>query len=213
MTFTPASLGGYYRQGEGGGPVVNARVNPVPNATVYVRVLDPGHLLVPGPVSVTDNGNGNFSAFLPVNTNQPIGAYSGALTVELCKDPACASAYSLSGNSLPYSIHLTGHPTATATAVVRVNGADSGTGGTIDPNGDRSYAVTMTSGQTLEIDSTVDIVRWSWSSPYVAPLPLLNPHTFRATLTLPPGFTSSALTISEMAADGQGINVHVTLNP
>jgi hypothetical protein len=192
---------------------VNVRVNPIPSEAVFVRVLDSGHILVPGPVGITENPDGTFFALLPVNTNQSIGAYSGTLSLELCKDAACAGKYLLSGGTLPYLINLTGHPTATATAVVRVNGVDSGTGGAIDLNGDRSYDVAMTSGQTLEIVSTVDMVRRSWSSPYLTALSLPSQSTYRATVTLPPGVTSSALTISLMAADGQGINVHVTLNP
>lgn len=86
---------------------VHATVSNAPTTPVYPVVLEDKPVLQPGLHSLTLNPNGSFSASLPLNPDLPVGRHTGTLTLLLCRDPACASTYAVSGGELPYEITVT----------------------------------------------------------------------------------------------------------
>jgi hypothetical protein len=197
---------------------VSAHLSPVPDDLVSVRVTDTGGAIAPGAVTVRDNGNGWFSASFRVKDGLPLGAYSGTLDLELCRDAGCASKYTVTGGTLPYTITIVDRVITTATATIKVDGVvQVDTGGALDGAGARNYHVTMVSGQTLEIEYAVAEMTtgrfiYSGTAPTWEPLTSTSPSLMRCRFSLSnPADASETVTMAETAGDGQTFNIHVTV--
>ena len=154
VTCSPARITTYLTSWETGqGLVVRASLSPVPG-TSYPQILDSGSVLVAGSTYVTENSDGTFSANLPIRNDLAPGTYTGTFTLRLCKDYACTGTYPLTGNVVPYTIKKTPPATTTATADFKVDGVSAGTGGAVDGNGVKHYAVSVPTGSVLETATT-----------------------------------------------------------
>jgi hypothetical protein len=195
--------------------VVSATVAPVPTTPTYVFLLDSGNVVVPGSVTVTANGNGSYSAHLPLKNTLVAGSHAGTFTLQLCRDAACASPYTLTGASVPYTLNVTPQVTTTATAVIKVGGATQAITATVDGNGVKHYAVSVPTGSLLEMQTSIDIVSWTYSGAGTLPAQTggsVTPTTYDTTLSLSvPTDTSEALTVRGLAADGQEFSFDLTV--
>ena len=84
----------------------SATIAPLPQGTVYPVIAVDKPVLATGVTAVTHNTDGSFTAKLGPASNLAVGEYKGTITLHLCKDAACASEYSLAGNTLPYDFHV-----------------------------------------------------------------------------------------------------------
>lgn len=114
VTFSPGSFTVTTIEGTSAAGSVQATASD-PSAfasLVYVYVVDPTHLLN-GTIGLSPVDSRSYSASLATATNVPAGHYTGAFTVQLCKDSACATPLPGSPVKLPYDItvralHATG---------------------------------------------------------------------------------------------------------
>ena len=86
--------------------VVTVTLSPVPSGNVYVVVVADRPGLIRSPAFVFQTGANTFEATLSLLDTVPVGTYAGMFTFRLCRDPACATEYPLSGAALPYSIQV-----------------------------------------------------------------------------------------------------------
>jgi hypothetical protein len=145
-------------------------VSPVPTEPVFVRVLDSGASAgaVFTTVTLTVHADGTFEASLPTRRGIAAGIYTGALTVQLCKDASCTAQYRLSQPSLPYEIRVlpvvAGLPPLDA--AIEIDGvAVAETGPAVDSSGARTYAIRARRGQVVEITPATQLLRVSVSPP------------------------------------------------
>jgi hypothetical protein len=215
VTCSPSRITSYFASWETGRRVgVRATLSPTP-ASAFPQLVDSGNVLVPGSVTVLQSNDGSFSVSLPLRDDLSTGQHTGTFTLRMCTDYACTATYPLTGNVIPYTITKTPPATTTATADLKVNGASSGTGGTVDGNGVKHYAVSVPSGATLQTVTTVNIVSWSFVSGAGHPTVQYTgvaPTQMSAVLTLSvPADTSETTTLRALAGDGQMFEVAVTV--
>jgi hypothetical protein len=153
---------------------------------------------------------------LPLKT-LPAGMYTGTFTLQLCKDPGCAAVYPLTGGSLSYRITITPQVTTTATATIKINDVvQAVAAGPPDVNGAVHYVFSIPTGATLELDTSIAMVSWSYvttfGAPTVTPFPLTSFSVFRATVALSVPSLSTVSTIRALAADGQAIYFDLTVH-
>jgi hypothetical protein len=217
VTFAPDHVGGYFPQGMSSGlRRITVTLDPLPTDALYVRILDTGGILDVDALDIEANEDGSFYAYYGIATWKDPGGYEGALRLQLCQDPACADDVPLRGASLPYDITITPRVTTAGTATLRVDGVEQdGVGGTHDANGMRLYAVTMPSGASLEIETTFDVVQWSWTTGYQSATVATEPserRLFRAAISLTdPNASQETTWVRALAADGQLVRVDVTV--
>ena len=101
VTFSPCSLDVGYNEGESPSILVNVTPNTAFAGTVYVVVVDPQQMLLPG-VQVYSNGQGGVTATLRPKGDRDFGVYSGNFDVHLCTSANCSSEYPGSPVTLPY---------------------------------------------------------------------------------------------------------------
>lgn len=153
VSFTPNPLvRTLYQHSPGTTVTLYATLSPAPTSTVYVFLEDPQQVLVPGPLAITDQGGGSFSADLPIDGSLSVGQHNGNFNLHLCKDASCASEYTLDNSVIPYEFTVeplvTGSFTINGVAVVPTEGFDP-------MYGYRTYGgITMTSGQTLAVTTS-----------------------------------------------------------
>ncbi|HEY6003635.1 MAG TPA: hypothetical protein VIV57_12230 [Anaeromyxobacter sp.] len=192
-------------------------VQPVPSAVPTVRIADSGATYVPGALDFFGLGGATFMACPSFQPSLAAGTHTGTLTVTICKDPGCAQPYSLSDPSLPYSVtvwHVVpGLPPLTATLKIdAVVTADVNEG---LQNDVRTYAVSLVSGQTIEVDPSEPFVLIEVDNHGTAarltsvshPLP----GSVLATATLPDGFTSGTVDLIGRSQDGRTIKVSIAV--
>lgn len=127
LSFNPNPLTANLAAGTSTTLTVRATVNDPSQITgsVYVVVVDSLGVLVPGSVGVTAVSDTVFSATLHTSALLTAGRRQGSLSVQLCKDLACAAQYPGSPSSLPYDFTVTPAPltatpaTSTAATVHR----------------------------------------------------------------------------------------------
>jgi hypothetical protein len=199
-------------------PCERVTLSPVPTQSVTVRVTDSGATWQPGPLSVYTQPDGTFLACLHYQSTLVAGSHTGTLTVQICKDTACAQPYTLSQPVLPYEVMVyhvvTGQPPLDA--VIKLDGVvtpdvSAGVSGDV-----RTYAVTMRSGHTLEVDPSEAFVQVGYNrSGYTAPLSMVSmqPTAVVVSATLPAGLSSGTNTLWGRSVDGQTIEVAVTVTP
>jgi hypothetical protein len=83
---------------------VSATLSSLPSGNVFVFIVADKPVIQTGATLVTQNADGSFSVTLETDPSLAVGTYSGTFTLELCKDALCASQYSLTGATLPYTI-------------------------------------------------------------------------------------------------------------
>lgn len=199
-------------------PCERVTLSPVPTQSVMVRVSDSGVAWRPGPLSIARQPDGTFLACLQYQPALVPGFHTGTLTVELCKDATCAQPYTLSQSQLPYQVTVyhvvTGQPPLDA--VIKLDGVVT-TDVSPGVSGDeRTYAVRMRSGQTLEVDSTEPFVTVSYNpSGSTASLSFVSMQQATVVMkaTLPGGLSSGTNELRGRTADGQTIRVGVTVTP
>ena len=81
-------------------------LSSVPSERTFTVVLADQPGLFARTAVVVQTGPRTFQATLRLLDTMPTGVYTGTLSFRLCRDPACASEYRLSGTALPYSIHF-----------------------------------------------------------------------------------------------------------
>jgi hypothetical protein len=196
---------------------VSATLNPVPTTTPYVFVLDSGNVLAPGSVTVTANQNGSYSAALPLRSNLVAGSYEGNFTLKLCRDMGCSTPYTLTGATLPYTLNITPQATTTATALIKVGGVTQAIPPTLDGYGVKHYAISVPTGSTLDMQTSMDIASWTFSGSgtlptqrYVSVTTSGYAGTFSLTV---PTDTSEAMKLRGLAADGQEFSFDLTVTP
>lgn len=81
--------------------------NFTPTGTLYASASD-GDSLIKEPVTVSSNGNGQYTFALDTQASKASGRYSGKLTIKLCSDAACGTAQAVPSISVPYDILVHG---------------------------------------------------------------------------------------------------------
>jgi hypothetical protein len=192
-------------------------VSPVPTETPYVFVTDSAATFVAGTITVTALGGNSFRASLPIRDGLAPGTYSGTLTVQICRDAACADPYVLSDATLSYSITIrpviAGLPPLTATVSVdgvATTDVSEGLAGSV-----RTYTISIRSGQTVELVPSVPFVSVStWNNgTVITMLPPGQAGTIRATVSLASGATSGSAELSGRADDGRTVRLTVNVVP
>lgn len=106
VTYNVASITKQALVGVAESLVVTATLSSLPSGNVYVVVVADRAGLIGSPAFIFQTSPKVFEATLTLLDTLPVGTYSGTVTFRLCRDPACASEYELSGAALPYSIQV-----------------------------------------------------------------------------------------------------------
>jgi hypothetical protein len=139
-----------------------AQVHPVPSETVYIALEDPQQVLVPGPLVVTNNGGGNFSADLPIKNDLTVGMHQGDFNLVMGKDAGFVERYTLSDSTIPYEITVE----PLVTAILKVDGlVRTPTSANIDDFGRRVYRTSIHAGQVVEVIPDKSTDSWMTSGP------------------------------------------------
>lgn len=163
VTLSPSPLEAFAYDSARPGPTVTvrARFDDLPAGPVYpVIVLDAPNF-VEEAISVRQLSDRIFEANLNPATQRPAGVHTGVLSLKLCKDAGCASAYQLSGADLPYELTVA----RALRATMKLNGVfvPDGAGGRLTAEEGDYVDVIVANGDTVEVLSSID-VDWSAST-------------------------------------------------
>jgi hypothetical protein len=129
---------------------VEATISEPINETVYVVVRDNAQGFQGSTISITQLTGDRFQATLQPNAELEPGTYTGQLTLLLCKDSACNNTYSLTGQTLPYSMTITPQ----LAVDVYVDGVLAGT----VKSGEVDLPISIASGSQLELKSSIPMM-------------------------------------------------------
>jgi len=215
VSFTPNPLvRTLYQYSPGTTVTLYATLSPAPTSPVYVFLEDPQQVLVPGPIAITDQGGGSFSADLPINGSLSVGQHNGNFNLHLCKDANCASEYTVDNSVIPYE--FTVEPLATAE--IRVDGANvTSVQPGVDQYGARTYRVSVHSGQQVEVIPDKTGLAWSVVyAPYVSCTTLTPsvPSAWKAQVVFAgPGSYGFCEVQGQKASNGETIKVVFEVYP
>lgn len=159
VTLSPASITSSFVSNDPAtsGPSaisVTASFSPAITTVVYPVIAQDKPVLNSGPVVASRNPDGSYTVQLQPNGTLAAGSYSGNITLRLCKDPACASEYALSGAVLPYNFTVT----AALSVSMKINGvpATDIRSFTAATSG-RTFEITAASGDVITLDSSIPV--------------------------------------------------------
>lgn len=217
VTYAPDSLLDYVPAGEVQGlQRFHVTIEPYPEGVQAVRVLDPQHVVAEVSYEFATDA---FDAYVRVSSALAPGTYDGVLTLQLCRDVACADPIPLDGAELPYHVVITPRVVTTADAILRVDGAVvPDVAASLDADGGRHWALDVTAGSTFELEIPFDAVSWSFMSGYdhatLQPERTGSRRLFRAVVDLTDPLAASESTyVRALAADGQLVYADLTVTP
>jgi hypothetical protein len=193
-------------------------IDPAPSTPPVVDLLDGGGLFTVGRFPV-GSFQGSYVAEFPIPDGAAAGDHTGAVTVRICGDDTCASAFALPQPTMPYDVTIyhveTGLPPLDATLTLDGAAATGVTEG-LDGAGARTYAVPVHVGQVLGIEPSVaSVVSYRGARGDTATLARL-PSTYplmRYQASLPVGAVSGVGSLKFRVPDGRWLYVTLNVTP
>jgi len=142
--------------------LIKAKLSRDPVGTVYPVIVDSQQVLSTqwGGFTVTKGPDGAYSGYLTPKAGMAPGVYSGKLQLRLCKDPACAAEYKLTGGEFPYKLEYAADVTLTAklngTPVKDIRGMTSVSSG-------KTMQFVALDGAVVQVESNIPVT-WTVTS-------------------------------------------------
>lgn len=220
VRFSPPTLTGPVFDDEVGVAFCErATLSPVPSETPYVKFTDSGATFAPGMLTVTAVSSDTFQTCIPLaNGGLSVGTHTGTLTVQICKDAACAQPYTLSSSTIPYAITMyhvvPGLPPLDAAIYVNGVAPANVNAGVVNTNV-RTYSLAVRSGDLIEVDPTEPQVLAYYMDAVSISLGFAGtvPGSLRVTPQLAAGAASGSVQVGMRAADGRTIKVTINATP